>query len=190
MMSTRLNLRITLLRANWHPKNSPSRPAYYSTTAPTDVSALLSKPTWSVKSLLPVSQQEQEASITPKQLRHLLRLAALPQPSSPAEEEDMLKTLASQIHFVQEIQQVDTTNVAPLRSIRDETGDAQKENTIDLALLKSALEREEFVGRAKRIRRKQAEKLDKPDGDAWDGDALKAANKTMGRYFVVQSGSD
>ncbi|KAF3480506.1 uncharacterized protein GIQ15_05853 [Arthroderma uncinatum] len=190
MTATRLTPRITFLRTNWLPKNSPSRPVCYSTAAPTDVSALLSKPTWSVKSLLPVSQQDRDASITPKQLRHLLRLAALPQPSTQVEEEDMLKTLASQIHFVKEIQQVDTTNVSPLRSIRDETGDAQKENTIDLALLKSALEREEFVGRAKRIRRKHAEKLDKPDGDTWDGDALKAASKTMGRYFVVQSGSD
>lgn len=189
-MVARPALRRALIRANWLVKSPAAGPAYYSTAAPTDVSALLSKPTWSVKSLLPASQQEDDAGISPKQLRHLLRLAALPQPASPAEEDEMLKTLASQIHFVKEIQQVDTTGVTPLRSIRDETADAQKENTIDLALLKSALEREEFVGRTRRIRRKPAEKLEKPDGETWDGDALKAASKTMGRYFVVQTGSD
>lgn len=99
----------------------------------------------------------------------------------------MLRNLESQLHFVRDIQRVDTTNVAPLRSIRDESKEAQREDTIDLSTLRTALDREKYVGRTRRIRRTRAEKLDKPDGDFWDGDALKTADKTMDGFYVVQT---
>ena len=102
----------------------------------------------------------------------------------------MLQTLESQIHFVKEIQRVDTTDIPPLRSIRDETEEAIQENAISLSDLKPALDRETRVGRARRIQRQKAERLEKPDGETWDGDALKYANKRIGKFFVVQSGSD
>ncbi|KAL1850899.1 hypothetical protein Plec18167_002637 [Paecilomyces lecythidis] len=152
------------------------------------IESILSRPSWSVRSLLPEeSGPSPTPALTPKELRHLLRLSALPQPSSEAEEKKMLETLESQIHFVKEIQRIDTTGVEPLRSIRDETAEATKENTIGLDALKDTMARERVVGRSRRIERTPAEKNTKPDGDAWDGNALGSASKTMGRYFVVET---
>ena len=161
----------------------------WSAVPPTsDVAAILSQPSWSVKSLLPGhTDRMQTPTVTPKQLRHLLQLSALPQPSGQAEEDDMLQTLESQIHFVKEIQSVKTAGVIPLRSIRDETNEAQKENTIQVRDLETSLEQERYVGRSRRIKRTKAKRLHHPDGEIWDWDALKSASKTMGRYFVVQS---
>jgi Asp-tRNA(Asn)/Glu-tRNA(Gln) amidotransferase C subunit len=153
-----------------------------------DIESILEKPSWSVRSLLPEeSRESQTPSLTPKELRHLLRLSALPQPSSEAEEKKMLETLESQIHFVKEIQCIDTTGVEPLRSIRDETSEARKENTIGLDNLKDIMAREKVIGRSRKIERLPAEKNTKPDGDAWDGNALGSASRTMGRYFVVET---
>ncbi|KAJ9308144.1 hypothetical protein DTO217A2_2385 [Paecilomyces variotii] len=154
----------------------------------TDIESIISTPSWSVRSLLPDdSSKSQTPALTPKELRHLLRLSALPQPSSEAEEKKMLETLESQIHFVKEIQRVDTTGVEPLRSIRDETPEATKENTIGLDALKDTMARERVVGRSRKIERAPAEKNTRPDGDTWDNNALGCASKTMGRYFVVET---
>ena len=93
-----------------------------------DVEELLSKPTWSVSSLLPPKDPSPESpQISSKQLHHLLRLSALPPPKDEAEEAKMLSTLSSQLHFVKDIQSVDTTGVEPLRSLRDETAEGEKE---------------------------------------------------------------
>ncbi|KAL1965578.1 hypothetical protein VTN77DRAFT_5662 [Rasamsonia byssochlamydoides] len=155
-----------------------------------DIASLLAKPTWSVRSLLPdQTTTAQSPSVTPEKLHHLLRLSALPQPVDKAEEAAMLKTLESQIHFVKEIQSVDTTNVTPLRSIRDESDEAVKESTIGLDDLKEAMAKERVIGRSKKIHRIQTEKNANPDGAEWDGNALGSASKTMGKYFVVQTGN-
>src|SRR4051812_44154241 len=107
------------------------------------ISKLLTKPTWSVRSLLPSPPSSTHIpTITPKQLHHLLRLSALPQPSSPSVEASMIATLESQLHFVRAIQQVDTTGVEPLRSIRDETAAGLREASITVERLKDALEKE------------------------------------------------
>ncbi|KGM91655.1 uncharacterized protein PADG_12225 [Paracoccidioides brasiliensis Pb18] len=149
---------------------------------------ILSKPSWSVKSLLPQNTPlPQSSTVSSKQLHHLLKLSALPPPSSVEEEEEMLKTLESQIHFVREVQRIDTSGITPLRSIRDETVEAQKENTIGKKDLEESLKQEQYVGWSRRIQRTKAEKLTHPDGEVWDGDALKPASKVIGRYFVVQS---
>ncbi|KAL4933443.1 DUF726 domain protein [Aspergillus undulatus] len=171
------------------------RPQFYSSKPDaTDVESLLAKPTWSVRSLLPeTAAKPPSPSVTPAQLRHLLRLSALPQPSSAEEEQRMLETLESQIHFVKEIQKVDTTGVEPLQSIRDESPEAVKENTIGLEQLKEALSKERVVGRNKRIQRIQPARNDRPDGDVWDGNALGYASKTKAKFFVNLSakfGSD
>ena len=179
-----------------------------------DIKGLLSKPTWSVQSLLPDSSaKSQLPTVTPKQLHHLLRLSALPQPRDKKEEDDMLQTLESQIHFVKEIQRVDTTGVTPLRSIRDETEIGKRQYTVDLKDLESTLGREQRVGMMQKIHRKKADEWEYPDGrevregkqgkaspgdpeygalagDNWEGNALQAASKTQGDYFVVQSPSD
>lgn len=162
-----------------------SRP--YSSSREEDIESILSKPTWSVRSLLPDSAEASSQSITPKQLHHLLRLSALPQPSSPEEESSMLKILESQIHFVKEIQRVDASGVAPLQSIRDESPDAVEENTIGLEQLKEAISKERIYGRRNRIQRTTTENNKRPDGNAWDGKALSYASKTKGPFFVVET---
>ncbi|KAJ5984229.1 hypothetical protein N7481_006328 [Penicillium waksmanii] len=154
-----------------------------------NIASLLSEPTWSVRSLLPDSASQSSApSISPKQLHHLLRLSALPPPATPEEERSMLQTLESQIHFVKEMQSVDTTGVEPLRSIRDETLAANKETSIGLDRLKDALAQEHVSGRRKRIQRVEQEKTGRSEGSIWDGDALQSASKTKGPYFVVETG--
>ncbi|KAJ5541024.1 hypothetical protein N7494_006100 [Penicillium frequentans] len=162
--------------------------SYSSQTA--QLESILARPSWSVRSLLPnESSDPSTPSITPKQLHHLLRLSALPQPASAAEEQSMLRTLESQIHFVKEMQCVDTTGVEPLRSIRDETAAATQETAIGLDQLRDALAKEEVSGRRRRIQRIQGERESRPDGSTWDGDALGYASKTKGKYFVVETGS-
>jgi len=148
------------------------------------LSKLLSTPTWSVRSLLP-STSTSTPTIPPKQLHHLLRLSALPQPSSPAAEASMIRTLESQLHFVRAIQQVDTTGVEPLRSIRDETVAGLAEATISVERLKEALEGEETWGHCRRPRRRRDIPVDTAGSENWE--ALGTASRTAGRYFVVKS---
>lgn len=98
----------------------------------------------------------------------------------------MLATLSSQLHFVQQIQEVDTKGVDPLRSLRDETTEGESEAELGLDALKEALEKEEVRGKFhKRIRRRLEieEKEEK-----WD--VLGNATKKVGRYFVVEGGKD
>ncbi|KAL3474987.1 hypothetical protein BJX99DRAFT_247891 [Aspergillus californicus] len=162
------------------------RPRYYSSKADNaDIESMLATPTWSVSALLPdAAAKPSTPSVTPAQLRHLLRLSALPQPSTPEEEKQMLEKLESQIHFVKQIQRVDTTGVEPLQSIRDESPEAVKENTIGLERLKEAMSKERVIGRNKKIQRVEMERNNRPDGDAWDGNALGYASKTKGRFFA------
>ncbi|RAK96256.1 DUF726 domain protein [Aspergillus ibericus CBS 121593] len=161
-----------------------ARRSYSSPSDDADIDAMLAKPTWSVRSLLPDdSAKTSTLSVTPTQLRHLLRLSALPQPANEEEEKKMLETLESQIHFVKQIQSVDATGVEPLQSIRDETPEAVKENTIGLEQLREALSKERVVGRNKRIQRVEGPRNDRPDGDIWDGNALAYASKTKGKFF-------
>ncbi|KAI9839523.1 MAG: hypothetical protein M1819_002149 [Sarea resinae] len=156
----------------------------YSSAA--DISALLQKPTWSVRSLVPKSDTT-TPEISSKQLNHLLRLSALPPPETPEEEEKMLSTLRSQLHFVKEIQSVDTEGVEPLQSIRDETLEAEKEAEISLESLKEALAKEERTGRTGRIRRRKS-KIDANEAENWD--VLGHTSRRVGKYFIVESGQE
>ncbi|KAH6610203.1 hypothetical protein Trco_000223 [Trichoderma cornu-damae] len=146
---------------------------------------MLSKPTWSVSSLLPSqSRSESPEIVTPAQLHHLLRLSALPLPKSPAEEQSMIATLQSQLQFARAVQRVDTKGVEPLRAIRDETEAAVEEITIGLDDLKDVLAKETLVGHYQRPR-KVKERI-RSDAENWD--ALATASRKAGRYFVVESG--
>ncbi|KAK9797936.1 putative Glutamyl-tRNA(Gln) amidotransferase subunit F, mitochondrial [Seiridium cardinale] len=157
---------------------------------------ILAQPTWSVRSLLPPSSSEgtpsaaleQDEEITPSTLRHLLRLSALPPPSSPEEESQLLNTLRSQLHFVRNIQSIDTTGVEPLVSIRDETSQGVQEQTVGLDALKEALGREDVIGHNKRPRRRREEGKKEQIKGVEDWDVLKGASEKVGRYFVVRSG--
>jgi hypothetical protein len=106
----------------------------------------------------------------------------------------MLRTLESQLHFVREIQSVDTTGIEPLQAIRDETSEGIREITIGLDALKDALSQERVVGRHRRPRRRRREELvggegrnEKERNPEEDWDVLGMAERKVGRYFVVDS---
>jgi Asp-tRNA(Asn)/Glu-tRNA(Gln) amidotransferase C subunit len=144
----------------------------------------LSKPSWSVKELQSRPENTEHTTVTPKELHHLLRLSALPLPTSVEEEKKMIHTLESQLHFVRAIQTVDTSGVEPLQSIRDETAQAQEDNEIGLGTLKDELDREHQGGFARRITRRR----DTTDTtDVQTGNPLGQAPKKYGRYIVVNT---
>ncbi|KND94200.1 hypothetical protein TOPH_01073 [Tolypocladium ophioglossoides CBS 100239] len=177
--------RMALRQAARHPHARPRAVAALSTKAsPHDI---LSKPTWSVRSLRGPStpSPEEQQPITPAQLHHLLRLAALPQPASADEEAAMIATLQNQLQFVRAVQRVDTAGVEPLSAVRDETDEAVRENTVGLEDLRGALDKEARVGHYKRPRRVKV----KVDAEAEEWDALSTASRKAGKYFVVESGS-
>jgi Asp-tRNA(Asn)/Glu-tRNA(Gln) amidotransferase C subunit len=151
-----------------------------------NVDELLSKPTWSVASLLPKASDSDSNEVSSKQLRHLLKLSALPPPKDDTDEAKMLKTLTSQLHFVKEIQKANTTGVQPLQSLRDETAHGEQEAELGLEALKDALAAEDVRGKFHpRIRRRRdaAQAVKK---DEWN--VLGSAGKKTGRYFVVEGG--
>ncbi|KAG9205244.1 hypothetical protein G6514_008821 [Epicoccum nigrum] len=153
---------------------------------PDELEELLAKPTWSVESLLPPKAQAPDApEISSKQLHHLLRLSALPLPEIPEQEKKMLDTLAAQLHFVGEIQRVDTTGVKPLRAICDETQAAEQEQTIGLDTLKEALAKEKTIGKWYRRIQRDTTPVNATEVEDWD--VLGSAEKKMGKYFVVES---
>ncbi|KAK4555547.1 hypothetical protein LTR86_007300 [Recurvomyces mirabilis] len=152
-----------------------------------DIADLLSKPTWSVASLLPPKDASPTTpEISSKQLHHLLRLSALPPPTGPEEEQRMLSTLSSQLHFVNEIQKVETFGVEPLQSLRDETAEGEKEAELGLDALKDALAKEEVRGSGRRGRIRRIKSPPRTDEEKWD--VLGTAGKKTGRYFVVEAG--
>jgi Asp-tRNA(Asn)/Glu-tRNA(Gln) amidotransferase C subunit len=151
-----------------------------------NVDELLSKPTWSVSSLLPKTSDPDSTEISSKQLRHLLKLSALPPPKDDYDEAKMLKTLSSQLHFVKEIQKADTTGVRPLQSLRDETAQGEQDAELGLEALKEALAAEDVRGDFHpRIRRRRGDAQSTRE-DEWN--VLGTAGKKTGRYFVVEGG--
>jgi hypothetical protein len=109
----------------------------------------------------------------------------LPLPETPEQEQKMLDTLAAQLHFVGEIQRVDTTGVKPLRAIRDETTAAEEEQTIGLDTLKEALAKEKTIGKWHRRIQRDTTLVDAKDVEDWD--VLGSAEKKAGRFFFVES---
>jgi hypothetical protein len=107
----------------------------------------------------------------------------------------MIRTLQSQLHFVRDVQAVDTAGVAPLRSIRDESAAGRREETIGLDRLRTELALEAPFGRSGRPRR--IKQKQQPVGAAaatttattadpgWD--VLGTAPRRAGNYFVVKS---
>ncbi|KIW41294.1 aspartyl/glutamyl-tRNA(Asn/Gln) amidotransferase, C subunit [Exophiala oligosperma] len=175
------------------------------------ISDLLKTPTWSVSSLMPPpASTHQEAQgdaseISREKLHHLLRLSALPLPKTEQEESSMLDTLRQQVHFVKEIQKVDTTGVEPLVALRDETAEARSERQFTKESLREFLDLEMKRGKNGTIRRDkqveprrdiltkprvfQAEHTDDRLEDPFDlGDdpARHQSDKKRGQYFVVR----
>lgn len=153
----------------------------------TAIEEFLATASWSAKSLLPDDTQVANATeVKGPELRHLLRLSALPEPASAAEETKMLRHLHSQLYFVRQLQSVDTRNVRPLQSLRDESPMAKKENELGLEAMKTALGAEEAVGKYhRRIRRKNLDDPQAKQAEEWD--VLGQAKTKAGRFFVVES---
>jgi hypothetical protein len=99
----------------------------------------------------------------------------------------MMDTLASQLHFVKEMQKIDTTGIKPLRAIRDETLAAVQEQEVTMETLDDAFTQEEVVGKHyKRIRRRTETTEPEPQPAHWD--SLSHAQRKSGKFFVVDSG--
>ena len=105
----------------------------------------------------------------------------------------MLADLRAQLHFVRRIQEVDTARVQPLKSLRDETRAADREQEVDLESMRDALEETEVsIGRwHRRIRRKGGKDMeadkDKERKSKQSWDVLGQAPQRVGRFFVVKS---
>lgn len=98
----------------------------------------------------------------------------------------MLADLRAQLHFVREVQRLNTEGVEPLRSLRDETD----ENVVGLERMREALDKEVVVGKWRKRRRRGAAE-EKGEGgkvgtERWD--PLGQAARRVGRYFVVEEG--
>ncbi|TGO87801.1 hypothetical protein BPOR_0202g00030 [Botrytis porri] len=160
----------------------------------TNIDELLSKPTWSVRSLLPSPNEKPAEEITVKQLHHLCRLSALPLPKTPEEERKLLDTLHLQLHFLRDIQKVNTEGIEPLRSIRDETLEAEAHESIGLQTkeIQEALKKEEYKGRNKRPRRQPGIAIETQGVEEWDvtGTATEKVEFGGGKYFIVRSGKE
>ncbi len=210
------------------PATSPAREKELRLVKKIDISpeieSLLETPTWSVSSLLPPTPRrskesdgsilfswqqsnpaydaEAEEEITKGKLHHLLKLSALPPPKSEEEENQMLQDLRDQVHFVKEIQKVDTTGVQPLVAIRDETSEHREEKTITRATLAEFIALEEKKGNNGTIRRRkdtyQVTSFS-PDSQPWREDptpwsrvedpwAMGEGSETrkMGKFFFVK----
>jgi Asp-tRNA(Asn)/Glu-tRNA(Gln) amidotransferase C subunit len=130
--------------------------------------------------------------ISHRKLHHLLRLSALPQPRFPEEEAEMLQTLHSQLHFVRDIQNVNTEGVEPLQSIRDETEEGIREATIGIEELKEALAAEAIKGRNRRPKRRRGDPVDTKGVEDWDvlGTASEKDKTSLGSFFVVRGGQN
>jgi Asp-tRNA(Asn)/Glu-tRNA(Gln) amidotransferase C subunit len=155
-----------------------------------DVEELLAKPSWSLRSLLPSKEDGDSGEITRAQLHHLCRLSALPIPTDSLEESKSIRTLQTQLHFLKEIQKVDTEGIEPLRSIRDETQHADSAAMIglDTEEIQEALAKEEYKGRNKRPRRRAGAPIDAEGVGDWDVFSTAEDKVELGgaKYFVVR----
>lgn len=149
-------------------------------------------PSWSVSSLLPTEDDIKSASseITREKLHHLLKLSALPLPKTKAEEQKLLHTLRSQVHFVKQVQSINTDGVKPLVCIRDETTEAKEEDTITLDKMKPWLERED-VDRNGTVRLRRPRNTGSTGFDAFNlgVGSEEGSGRRQGRYFVVKKNS-
>ncbi|CAK7564362.1 MAG: hypothetical protein SEPTF4163_002251 [Sporothrix epigloea] len=149
-----------------------------------DVAKLLDRPAWSVANLISTDHEVSEVNseINLEKLRLLLRLSALPFPTSPEEQAAKLKALRRQLHFVRDIQTCDTTGLSPLQAIRDETQTAIKAQSIGVKELEQTLLQEVAFGHSRRPRRLKDNIATTPVDD-WN--ILDTAPHKAGRYIVV-----
>ena len=107
----------------------PPTPPDISNCSGVDLDEFVGSPGWTLDDLLPrhriessSTETDDDTSITPKTLHHLLNLSGLPPPKSAEEESKLLSALLDQLHFVKHVQSVPTDNVEPLIRVGDERG--------------------------------------------------------------------
>ncbi|KAL8928860.1 MAG: hypothetical protein Q9208_001638 [Pyrenodesmia sp. 3 TL-2023] len=221
-------MRCRLLQARLLKLYSPTKPynteslsrRHLSTNTTPDTDSLPdplpTEPTWSLRSLASPSRTSPSSTttITPQTLHHLLRLSALPLPTSTAEQEKMLRDLHSQLAFVRAVQDVEIPEgTEPLQCVRDETEEGRREAEYGLESLEEELGRERVVGKRGRIVRRGKDdngegedgyrngtgkdKVERSDmgakeemeeGKGWD--LLRLAPRTRGRFVVVDTMRD
>lgn len=98
----------------------------------------------------------------------------------------MLHTLHTQLHFVRDIQSVDTTGTSPLRAIRDETSAGVLETTVTLEKVQAILERETKFGHRRRPRRSRDGERERSEEEMLV-EAATAPRREKG-YYLVESG--
>lgn len=167
----------------------PGLPRAYSTEDVAVLDEILGEPTWSARDLLPSGTVSTANEISPTQLRKLLRLSALPPPKDQEEESKLLATLASQLHFVQAVRNVDTAGVIPLRALRDETPAAESAAEITKTSLQQSFDNEKRIGKHYvRIRRQPFTSSETKEAEAWD--PLQCATRRSNRFFIVNGSKE
>jgi hypothetical protein len=122
-LSSRREFSITIPARKLDP---PRRPVDITQTSGVDLNEFTGPPGWNLDDLLPPNRNspllgtDDETSITPETLRHLLHLSGLPPPRSPDQESNLLSALHDQLHFVKHVQSVPTKDIEPLVRIGDE----------------------------------------------------------------------
>lgn len=150
----------------------------------------LPPPVWSLSALLSRLSPHSGPSLSSATISHLLRLSALPAPADVNAERVMTDTLDKQLHLVNAVAAVDTTDVPPLRALIDDSQSARQENIIELhhPEIQDVLSRESYLGRAGRIMRNHSRKVPDYDLDPTIAtNPLESANNTIDRFFVVRN---
>lgn len=102
----------------------------------------------------------------------------------------MSDTLNKQLHLVNAVAAVDTTDVPPLRALVDESCSAIRENTTGLhdPEIQDVLSRESYLGRIGRIERSDPRlDIDHGHDSTIAGNPLQTASNTIDRFFVVKN---
>ncbi|CAG8493804.1 6883_t:CDS:2 [Ambispora leptoticha] len=74
-------------------------------------------PTWSVKSLFALKDNQSISIVNKEQVKHLFRLCNLREPKNPEHLATFVRDINRLCHFVKHIQEVDVTGVPPMRGI-------------------------------------------------------------------------
>ncbi|ORY81500.1 hypothetical protein BCR37DRAFT_46255 [Protomyces lactucae-debilis] len=172
-----------MLRCRCLPSHSLRLIRYSSSSSasstPATLDELFAKPSWSTSTLLapPSTSETPIQPISEEQLAHLYKLSALQLPQDSTERLARRRALATQLHFVRLVHEVDTTGIQPLHNVL--ASQHTSSLTYDAALAVGQQAKERF-------------KLD--DAQCATGqtrlkpDYTKLAKRTRGRFYTVSGG--
>ncbi|POS84110.1 hypothetical protein EPUL_004314 [Erysiphe pulchra] len=186
-----------------------SRPKKNATTTTTDEEDLIDRflckpPTWSTVSEYGCLQNEagkeqhgkqkindsldssRPVSISDEEIHRLLRLSALPPVNDAHQLQILREELEAQLAFVRKVQCVDTEGVEPLVCVRDETAEGVRNATITLDDLKTALSKEDQMGKCQRPRKRKTIIVN--EETKWDvfANSENVIEMNGEKYFIVK----